>query len=216
MGVIALDSYVLILRGNDSISFVNGLSTNLVEGTCTTIFTTTAAKIIDVVDVIDKGDFVALVGHGPFKDSLLNHISPRVLGQDVSIGDASSGNRVFISTDKPQVPDSCTVVETFRGWLIVAPISVEIVETLSHEEYSEYRVQNMIPNQGHEITQNVHPLACGLGHLVHESKGCYIGQEILARMRSRGRQGKELLRIENPVDDATTTGVTHSLVIRRC
>ena len=73
----------------------------------------------------------------------------------------------------------------------------------------------MIPHQGHEITPNVHPLACGLGDLVHESKGCYIGQEILARMRSRGRQGKELVRIANPVEAATTIGANHSLAIVR-
>ena len=78
-----------------------------------------------------------------------------------------------------------------------------------------YTYENLIPLQGKEITQNIHPLACGLGDLVHESKGCYIGQEILARMRSRGRQGKQLMRISNPVIDATTIGKTHSLAIRR-
>ena len=73
----------------------------------------------------------------------------------------------------------------------------------------------MIPMQGFEITPKYHPLSCGLGELVHESKGCYIGQEIMARMRSRGRQGKELVRLPNPIDDATTTGISHSLAIRR-
>ena len=86
---------------------------------------------------------------------------------------------------------------------------------MSEDDFSEYRVANMIPHQGHEITPNVHPLACGLGDLVHEAKGCYIGQEILARMRSRGRQGKELVRLVNPVEGATTIGVNHSLAIVR-
>ena len=63
MGVVKLDAYVLILRGKDSLSLVNGLSTNKVETTCTTVFTTTKAKIIDMVDVIDKGDFIALVAN---------------------------------------------------------------------------------------------------------------------------------------------------------
>jgi len=86
---------------------------------------------------------------------------------------------------------------------------------MTEKEFDEYRVENMIPMQGKEITPDHHPLACGLGHLVHDSKGCYIGQEILARMRSRNKQGKKLYRIPNPIDDATTVGESNSLTIRR-
>ena len=215
MGIVKLDAYVLILRGEDRLSLVNGLSTNKVETNCTTVFTTTKAKIIDMVDVIDKGDFLALVGHGPYKQPLIEHISQRILGQDVTIGDASSSNSVFLSTEEIDVEDNVTKCNTFRGWIIVAPLDCDIEVTMSKIEFDEYRVSNMIPMQGSEITPKYHPLACGLGDLVHEAKGCYIGQEIMARMRSRGKQGKVLVRLANPIDDATTTGHSHSLAIRR-
>jgi folate-binding protein YgfZ len=120
-----------------------------------------------------------------------------------------------LSTKEISPLDGVTISETFRGWLIVAPNSVDITTTMSRSEYDDYRVENMIPMQGYEITPKNHPLACGLGHLVHESKGCYIGQEVLARMRSRGKQGKELVRLPNPVENATTIGKKNSLVIRR-
>ena len=215
MGVVQLDAYVLVLRGKDSLSFIDGLSTNRVEGTCTTVFTTSVAKVIDMVDVIDKGDFIALVGHGPYKDALIDHISQRILGQDVSIGDASASNLVYLSTEDIEVPKNVTKFNSFRGWLIVSPSNMNFEITMSVADYDEYRVENLIPIQGKEITPKVHPLACGLSDLVHESKGCYIGQEILARMRSRGRQGKQLVRLANPVVDATTIGETHSLAIKR-
>jgi folate-binding protein YgfZ len=215
MGVVQLDAYVLVLRGKDSLSFIDGLSTNRVEGTCTTVFTTSVAKIIDMVDVIDKEDFIALVGHGPYKEALIDHISQRILGQDVSIGDASASNLVYLSTEDIEVPDNVTKFNSFRGWLIVSPSNMNFEITMSVADYDEYRVENLIPIQGKEITPKVHPLACGLSDLVHESKGCYIGQEILARMRSRGRQGKQLVRLPNPVVDATTIGKTHSLAIKR-
>ena len=215
MGIVKLDAYVLILRGKDRLSLVNGLSTNKVETTCTTVFTTTKAKIIDMVDVIDKGDFLALVGHGPYKQPLIEHISQRILGQDVTIGDASSSNSVFLSTEEIDVEHNVTKCKTFRGWIIVAPLDCNIEATMSQIEFDQYRVSNMIPMQGAEITPKYHPLACGLGDLVHEAKGCYIGQEIMARMRSRGKQGKVLVRLPNPIDDATTTGESHSLAIRR-
>ena len=215
MGVIRLNSYVLIIRGSDRFKFIDGLSTNKVEGDCSTVFTTTTAKVIDMVDVIDMGEFLALVGHNPYKNGVLEHMQKRILGQDIQIGDASQNNSVYLSTSDIEVAESVTKRSTWRGWILVAPNSEEINETMDLQDFNEYRVMNMIPHQGFEITPNNHPLACGLGHLVHEAKGCYIGQEILARMRSRGRQGKELVRLENPVENATTLGKTHSLTIVR-
>ena len=215
MAVIKLNSYVFIVRGSDRLKFIDGLSTNKVEGDCCTVFTTRAAKVIDMIDVIDMGEFLALVGHEPFKNDVLEHMQKRILGQDIQIGDASQNNSVYLSTTDLEVGNSVTKRNTWRGWILVAPNSEKINETMDLEDFNEYRVMNMIPHQGYEITSNTHPLACGLGNLVHEAKGCYIGQEILVRMRSRGRQGKELVRLENPVENATTTGKTHSLAIVR-
>ena len=215
MGIYKLDAYVLIIRGKDRLSFIDGLSTNKVQGDCSTVFTTTTAKVVDLADVIDMGDFLAIVGHGPYKNNLIEHISKRILGQQVSIGDASSNNSVYLSTSELVVNDSVTKRSTWRGWLLVAPNTEMINSNMKEVDFNEYRVENMIPHQGREISSSVHPLACGLGHLVHEAKGCYIGQEILARMRSRGRQGKKLVCLPNPVEGATTVGNTHSLAIVR-
>ena len=215
MGIYKLDAYVLIIRGKDRFSFIDGLSTNKVEGDCSTVFTTTTAKVVDLTDVIDMGEFLAIVGHGPYKNNLIEHISKRILGQQVSIGDASSNNSVYLSTSDVVVKDSVTKRSTWRGWLLVAPNTELIDSNMDEDDFNEYRIENMIPHQGCEITSSVHPLACGLGHLVHEAKGCYIGQEILARMRSRGRQGKKLVCLPNPVEGATTVGNTHSLAIVR-
>ena len=215
MGIYKLDAYVLIIRGKDRFSFIDGLSTNKVEGDCSTVFTTITAKVVDLADVIDMGEFLAIVGHGPYKNNLIEHISKRILGQQVSIGDASSNNSVYLSTSDVVVKDSVTKRSTWRGWLLVAPNTELIDSNMDEDDFNEYRIENMIPHQGCEITSSVHPLACGLGHLVHEAKGCYIGQEILARMRSRGRQGKKLVCLPNPVEGATTVGNTHSLAIVR-
>ena len=122
MGLFRLDAYVLIIRGKDRFSFIDGLSTNKVEGDCSTVFTTTAAKIIDLVDVVDMGDFIAIVGHQPYKDNLIQHISKRVLNQDISIVDISANNSVYISTEDIEVGENITKRKTWRGWLLMAPI----------------------------------------------------------------------------------------------
>lgn len=215
MGVFALDAYVLIVKGSDRYKFLDGLSTNKVDGTCSTVFTTKNAKIIDMADIIEMPEILAIIGHRPYKNKLIEHISSRILGQDVTISDVSDANNVYISTNDIEVNDGVTKVETFRGFLIVAPTRIDITVDMTLEEFSEYRIQNLIPHQGYEITEKVNPLVCGLGHLVHEAKGCYIGQEILVRMRSRGRINKKLVCVKNPTSNATTVGRIHSLKIDR-
>ena len=215
MRVFQLDSYVLLLSGKDCLKFLDGLSTNKVESTCTTVFTKSNAKIIDMVEVIVVGENIALVGHNKYKTNLVDHLNSRILQQDVSMRDISEFNNVYISFDDYPKTDNITVVNTFRGWIIVAPTSFNIESTLTLDAFNEYRIEHVIPHQGYEITPSRHPFNCRLEHLVHESKGCYIGQEILTRMRSRGNMGKSLIRIEGSHDDATTNGATHSLVIRK-
>ena len=215
MRVFQLESYVLLLSGKDSLQFIDGLSTNKVEGTCTTVFTKANAKIIDMVEVICVGDNVAIVGHNSFKQDLLEHLNSRILQQDVLLRDISDFNNVFISLDRYPDTKNVTNVETFRGWILVVPKSIPMESTIDEAEFNEHRIQNILPHQGYEITPSVHPFNCGLHSLVHEAKGCYIGQEILTRMRSRNKMGKTLIRVEGEPKDATTTGENHSLVIRK-
>ncbi len=215
MGLFQLDSYVLLLSGNDGLKFLDGLSTNKVSGTCTTVFTDQNAKIIDMVDVITVGQNIALVGHADYKDRLIGHLSSKILQQDVIFRDITPNNKVYLSTEQWIASDGVTVVQTFRGWLLVVSNTIHLESTMTLEEFNDYRVENLIPHQGHEITSNVHPFNCGLEHLVHESKGCYIGQEILTRMRSRNKMGKQLIQIQNPTETATTRGTTNSLDIRK-
>jgi folate-binding protein YgfZ len=215
MGLFQLDSYVLLLSGNDCLTFIDGLSTNKVTGTCTTVFTDQNAKIIDMVDVITVGPNIALVGHEGFKENLVSHLISKILQQDVTIRDITLNNKVYLSTEECSFSEGVTVVETFRGWLVVASNATQLQPTMTLEEFNDYRVENLIPHQGYEITSSVHPFNCGLEHLVHDSKGCYIGQEILTRMRSRNKMGKQLIQVENPTDSATTFGTTMSLDIRK-
>ena len=215
MGIIKLDNYVLVLRGNNVLSFLNGISTNLVETSCSTVLTDKNAKIIDMIEVIEKDEFIAVVGYNEFKASVLEHLTTRILNEDIAIFDVSDSNTVYYSTEKIDLADGVTEHVSFIGRLYIVPNNFEIIDSMTSKEFDEYRVENIIPLHGREIVQNLHPLACGLGNLVHEAKGCYVGQEILARMRSRGKQGKELVKLSNPVDDATTIGSEYSLAIRR-
>ena len=215
MGIIEIDAYVILLSGNDRYTFLDGLSTNKVEQSCSTVLTTTSAKIIDVIDVIEVGDNVAIVGYGPYKNNVLNHLQPRILQQDVSLRDISAINSVYLSTDPVEQADGLTISESFLGWIVVTSIKNQLADTMTEQEFVDYRTKNTIPYQGHEISPKVHPFNCGLAHLVHEAKGCYIGQEVLTRMRRRGKMGKQLVQVPIDSDDALSIGTEFALAILR-
>ena len=215
MGIIQLDAYVFLVSGSDRYSYFDGLSTNKVDQSCSTVLTSTNAKIIDVIHVIEVGENLAIVGYGPYKDTVLKHLQPRILQQDVSIRDISMLNDVYLSTEPIDSVQNVTISQSYLGWLIVSSKNNPIEVTMSELEFTDYRIKNMLPYQGKEITNDIHPFNCGLEHLVHEAKGCYIGQEVLTRMRSRGKIGKQLVQVPINADDTTSVGTVSALAIRR-
>ncbi len=62
------------------------------------------------------------------------------------------------------------------------------------------RIEHGYPRFGREITLDYIPLEADLWRAVSFDKGCYVGQEIIARMESRGRIAKVLrgLRLSAP------------------
>ena len=215
MGMVRHDAYTLLLQGEGVLEFINGLSTNLVTNACTTVFTNRAAQIVDVCEVIPVGSNVALVGYRPHKDQLVNHLSERILGQPITINDISELNDVFLGRKDCPHPNSATVHESHFGTMYIVPVREDWQATWTMDDWNEHRIEHLLPFHGYEITNNVHPLACGLGDLVHPQKGCYVGQEVLTRMRSRGKFGRRLTRVSNPDERATTVGKKESLVLER-
>lgn len=215
MGIVRHDAYTILLQGQDVFEFINGLSTNLVTGACTTVFTNRAAQIVDVCDVIPVGENVALVGFRQHKEQLIHHLSERILGQPITINDISDLNDVFIGRVDCPHPNTTTVHNSFFGTMYIIPAKEQWEATWTADEWTEHRIEHLLPFYGHEITNSVHPLACGLGDLVHPQKGCYVGQEVLTRMRSRGKLGRRLTRMSNPAEHATTVGKKESLVLER-
>jgi len=75
--------------------------------------------------------------------------------------------------------------------------------------YETLRLAAGWPEAGHEITEETIPLEANLWEAVSFSKGCYIGQEIIARMESRGRLARRLvgLKLEAPVAEGSEARV---------
>ena len=59
------------------------------------------------------------------------------------------------------------------------------------------RVEAGLPGAGHEIEAAFIPLEVGLRKAISFSKGCYTGQEIIARMDTRGKLAKTLVGLRS-------------------
>jgi tRNA-modifying protein YgfZ len=86
-------------------------------------------------------------------------------------------------------------------WLIGPPATLEGrcaalgaagAHPLDADTYEVLRVEAGYGAYGRELSQEYIPLETGLWDAVSFSKGCYVGQEIIARMESRGRLAKAL------------------------
>lgn len=67
------------------------------------------------------------------------------------------------------------------------------------------RIEAGLPRFGRELTRDYIPLEANLWDDVSFNKGCYTGQEIIARMESQGKLAKMLVKLlpEAPVDSGT-------------
>jgi folate-binding protein YgfZ len=61
------------------------------------------------------------------------------------------------------------------------------------EEAETARIHNFVPRFGHDITDSTLPQETQLNHALHFQKGCYLGQEIVERVRSRGHVNRQLM-----------------------
>ncbi|HZG67647.1 MAG TPA: folate-binding protein YgfZ, partial [Herpetosiphonaceae bacterium] len=75
------------------------------------------------------------------------------------------------------------------------------VPRLGEATFDVLRVEQGHAAFGHELSLEYIPLETRLTDAVSFTKGCYVGQEIIARMESRNRLAKQLmgLRLARPV-----------------
>lgn len=64
------------------------------------------------------------------------------------------------------------------------------------EAFERLRIEAGTPRYGTELTDSIFPLEAELEHAIDFEKGCYIGQEIVARMKYRGHPNRLLRGFE--------------------
>lgn len=63
------------------------------------------------------------------------------------------------------------------------------------EALEAWRILSGFPASGHELTGDHNPLEAGLRVAVSFTKGCYVGQEVVARLNTYGKVARALVRL---------------------
>lgn len=189
-GQTLLDIWVHRLQNCIYMETEPGLATKLIE-------TLDRYLIADDVALSDESDTWAILGvQGPTAHELVGRVVGRVstdLPEHHTVIREFENTPIWITTRSYTGEPGCDLriaqarADSLRRALITAggtPIGSQVEEIL--------RVEAGIPRYGAEVDESVAPLEAGLNRAVDFDKGCYIGQEVIAKMHFRGRPRRYL------------------------
>jgi folate-binding protein YgfZ len=211
----------LALTGADAKSFLQGQVTNDVEALtpgrgCYAAFLTPKGKMLGDLRVLDTGDELLLDCERVALQDLFNMIRRFSIGFDVELHKRTleSGLLSVIGpldgVDVPEHEHAHRIVEI--GGLPVrairtdvgvdllcdpgdVPALVEVIglPELSADEVELLRIERGRPRYGVDMDDSVIPQEAGLNErAVSFTKGCYVGQETVARLFYRGKPNRSL------------------------
>ena len=76
------------------------------------------------------------------------------------------------------------------------------------EAYEVFRVGAGVPVYGRELGEEVNPLEAGLWEAVSFTKGCYVGQEVVARLNTYEKVKRYLVKLSFEEGEMPETGAT--------
>jgi tRNA-modifying protein YgfZ len=225
----------LSMTGSDCLDFLQRISTNDVAQlkpgeSGQTILTNEKGKIVDVVVVYRNSvDMLSLLGQTLAPGSLVSWIEKYVIMENIRVEDVTSVTRQYIVYSnevldqvvlKQSLPSECiTSPELMAGSNVLrVACQFEMAETVesrlkgadfslaTQEDYNDFRIRRGIPASGSELTAQYNPLESGLAPLISWTKGCYIGQEVIARLDTYKKVQRRLVRMvlsEGPSDMPT-------------
>lgn len=78
--------------------------------------------------------------------------------------------------------------------------------TISASTLDLIRIENRIPLHNKELTENHNPLEANLQASISDNKGCYIGQEVIARINTYQKLQRRLVQIHFDTNDLPIPG----------
>ena len=203
---------LITVTGRDAQRFVQGLITADLrqvvagQGRASALLTVKGKMISDAVVLVwDERPSVdparpsayALAVPQSMADKIVNTLQRHAIIDEVEIAARPEFEfAVLCGDDEPlhglSGVQTAAVDHPLRGLLVVGK-SQALAAALDHlprgddQAFAKARIDAAIPAWGHELTADVFPPEVGFVHAVSYEKGCYLGQEPLARIHARGQ-----------------------------
>jgi tRNA-modifying protein YgfZ len=181
------------VTGDDRARLIHALTTNHIQqmkdgDRIYAFFLTAQGRIISDCYITCFEDHLLLDVEPGVREALLKHIDHYIIADDVTLEDVTDATFSLIAAGKRlygTLDEKDRTIET----LSLAPATAE--------DFEAYRIKHFHPLFGRDFTSSTLPQETGLGYALHFNKGCYLGQEIVERIRSRGHVNKGLVGLKS-------------------
>ena len=199
-GRIQSDSRIFVDRDRVLIDCEAGIATRLRDHIDSYI-------IMDDVSLEDVGRRTALIGlAGPSVQAIVDGLGLKTTDDPLTF--ARTGRAMVIRSPAPGVEHWILLPSDERPALL-AGLEESGATRATEREWEHHRVRNWVPRFGFDFGPRNIPHETLQFNAVSFSKGCYTGQEIVERVRSRGAVRRQLVGIE-----LDATGIPDDLAVR--
>lgn len=204
---------ILRLSGSEVISFLNGLVTNEIEsiadGACYAALLTPQGKFLFDMIIVQDGEDLLLDIEAERKPQLVQRLVMYKLRADVEITEEDAKVWALFdgkATSGISYPDPRH--KSLHQRVISAENPCPDAEALAFEDYEERRIRHGVPDGSRDMmVEKYFWLETGAEKLngVSFTKGCFVGQELTARMKHRTTVKKMLtpVSLSGPVEPST-------------
>ncbi len=149
---------------------------------------------VELENVSDAYDVVAVLGEDPLSG----------LGLEAEPGSAAAYAGGVVFTDPRLAAMGARAILPAGTW--PDALSANGVAAATGDEYRRLRLKHGLPDGSRDIVvEKYFPLECGFDelHAIDYDKGCYVGQELTARIHHRGKIRKRLMPVivEGPLPE---------------
>jgi len=186
---------------------------SLVPGAgCYAFFLNAQGRVLADANIYCFDDHFLLDVEPESRAFVMEHLDKYIIADDVVLEDITEST-FCVGIEGPAVePLNDVLRATFTGapgYRIIAPLGATGWPDLPHaspEDANTVRLEHFFPRYGDDITSANLPQETGIRDALNFNKGCYLGQEIVERVRSRGHVNRVLTGLRMEGDQPVTRG----------
>lgn len=200
---------LIAVWGREAVQFLNGLMTNDAaklenNSPMPAAFPNAQGRLLATVRVLKKDDKILFETEAETREKVFNNLFRFTFAGDFFVEDLSENYRYFaIQNSPPEFQNAEAVEFQNRGgtdYFVPTESAEDFVNGLksqnaveiSDELYEVLRIENGAPLYAVDMDETTIVPELGIDELISYQKGCYIGQEIIARIHFRGHVAKQL------------------------